>query len=84
MSANAENIKALEKPVMVKPKMLQCPKWKHSRPAFISHPKRGKQIRGYMSNGHRLCQTKPTIQTKAEAAAPAEAPQDTQAPVKVP
>ncbi|CAH7170251.1 unknown_gene_13627 [Phodopus roborovskii] len=73
MSARAEAIKALLKP---------------GRLAFIAHPKLGKKIRKYMAKGHRLCQPKPKVQTKAEAsapskaqaAAPAQAPKGAKAP----
>ncbi|XP_060249318.1 large ribosomal subunit protein eL29-like [Meriones unguiculatus] len=58
MSSRAEAIKALVKPMAVKPKMPQGPHYKLSHLAFITHPKLGKQIRSYMTNGHRLCQPK--------------------------
>ncbi|CAH6777779.1 60S ribosomal protein L29 [Phodopus roborovskii] len=88
MSARAEAIKALVKPKVVKPKMPKGPGCKLSRLAFIAHPKLGKKIRKYMAKGHRLCQPKPKVQTKAEAsapskaqaAAPAQAPKGAKAP----
>ncbi|XP_037056353.1 60S ribosomal protein L29-like [Peromyscus leucopus] len=82
MSACAEAIKALVKPKAVKPKMSKGPSRKLSRLAFIAQPKFGKQIRGYMAKGRRLCQPKPKAQTKASA--PAQAPNGAQAPVKAP
>lgn len=67
LSAQAEAIKAL-----VKPKVVKC---NHtlSLLAFIAYPKFGKQILKYMAKGHRLCQTKPRVPTKAVASAPAQA-----------
>ncbi|XP_055450835.1 60S ribosomal protein L29-like [Psammomys obesus] len=92
MSARAEAIKALVKPAAVKPKMPKAPSRKLSCLAFIAHPKLGKQIRSYMAKRHRLCKSKPKVQTKAEATAPAkgkapapaQAPKGVQAPVKAP
>ncbi|XP_052055667.1 60S ribosomal protein L29-like [Apodemus sylvaticus] len=80
----AESIKALVKPRAIKPKMPKGPSRKLSRLAFLAHPKLGKQIRSYMAKGHRLCQPKPKVQTKAEATAPAKAPKGAKAPVKAP
>ncbi|XP_052055108.1 60S ribosomal protein L29-like [Apodemus sylvaticus] len=92
VSARAEAIKALVKPQAIKPKMPKGPSPKLSSLAFITHPKHGKQIQSYRAKGRRLCQPKPKVQTKAEAAAPAktqasapaQAPKGAQAPVKAP
>ncbi|KAK7828766.1 hypothetical protein U0070_006551 [Myodes glareolus] len=84
MSARAEVIKALVKPLVVKPKVPKGPSHKLSRLAFIAHPKLGKRIRSYMARGHRLQKTKPKVQAKAEASAAAQAPKGAQAPVKAP
>nr|XP_034370422.1 60S ribosomal protein L29-like [Arvicanthis niloticus] len=92
VSARAEAIKALVKPQAIKPKMPKGPSCKLSHLAFIAHPKLGKRIRSCMAKGHRLCQPKPKVQTKAEAKAPAkaqakapaQAPKGAQAPVKAP
>ncbi|XP_038943781.1 large ribosomal subunit protein eL29-like [Rattus norvegicus] len=92
VSARAEAIKAHVKPQAVKPKMPKGSSHKLSRLAFILHPKLGKKIQSYMAKGHRLCQSKPKVQTKAEAkapgkaqaSAPAQAPKGAQAPVKAP
>ncbi|XP_032743436.1 60S ribosomal protein L29-like [Rattus rattus] len=92
VSARAEAIKALVKPQAIKPKMPKGPSHKLSRLAFTAHPKLGKRIQSYMAKGHRLCQPKPKVQTKAEAkapakaqaSAPAQAPKGAQAPVKAP
>ena len=92
VSARAEAIKALVKPQAIKPKMPKGPSRKLSHLAFIAHPKLGKRIQSYMAKGHRLCQPKPKVQTKAEAkapakaqaSAPAQAPKGAQAPVKAP
>ncbi|XP_055451070.1 60S ribosomal protein L29-like [Psammomys obesus] len=84
MNAGAEAISALVKPVAIKPKMPKGPRSKLSHLVFISHPKLEKQIRSYMAKGSRLCQTKPKVQTMAEAAAPAQAPKGAWAPVKAP
>ncbi|XP_051062146.1 60S ribosomal protein L29-like [Phodopus roborovskii] len=73
LSAHAEAIKALVKPKVVKPKMPKGLGCKLSRLAFIAHRKLGKNIRNYMAKGHRLCQPKPKVQTKAEASAPSKA-----------
>nr|XP_034360120.1 60S ribosomal protein L29-like [Arvicanthis niloticus] len=69
---------------LVKPEIPKDPRCKLSHITFIDHPKLGKQIRSYMAKGHSLCQPKPKVQTKAEAADPAQAPKSTQAPVKAP
>ncbi|EGW06627.1 60S ribosomal protein L29 [Cricetulus griseus] len=92
MSALTEAIKDIVKPKVVKPKMPKGPSCKLNHLAFIAHPKLGKQIRSYIAKGHRLCQRKPKVQTKAEtsapakaqAATPAQAPKGAQAPVKAP
>ncbi|XP_052013944.1 60S ribosomal protein L29-like [Apodemus sylvaticus] len=90
VSAPAEAIKALVKPQAVKPKMPKGPSRKLCCLAFIAHPMLGKWIRSYVAKGHRLCQPKPKVQTKAEATAPtkaqasAPAPKGAQAPVKAP
>ncbi|XP_076774334.1 large ribosomal subunit protein eL29-like [Arvicanthis niloticus] len=92
VSAHAEAIKALVKPQALKPKMPKGPSHKLSRLAFIAHLEFGKQFQSYMAKGHRLCQPKPKVQTKAEAkapakaqvSAPAQAPKGAQASVKVP
>ena len=92
VSTRAEAIRSLVKPQAIKPKMPKGPSRKLSRLAFIAHPKLGKRIRSYMAKGHRLCQPKPKVQTKAEAkapakaqaSAPAQAPKGAQAPVKAP
>ncbi|XP_051028637.1 60S ribosomal protein L29-like [Acomys russatus] len=84
VSACAEATKALVKPKAVKPKMPKGPSCKLSRLASIAHPKLGNQIRSYMAKGHRLCQPKPKVQTKAEATAPAQPPRGAQAPMKAP
>ncbi|CAH6787758.1 AABR07043598.1 [Phodopus roborovskii] len=85
----ANNAKAMSaRPKVVKPKMPKGPGCKLSCLAFIAHPKLGKKIRNYMAKGHRLCQPKPKVQTKAEAsapskaqaAAPAQAPKGAKAP----
>ncbi|XP_038204337.1 60S ribosomal protein L29-like [Arvicola amphibius] len=83
-SARAEAIKALVKPQVVKPKVPKGPSRKHTRLAFIAHPKLGKRIRSYMARGRRLQKTKPKVQAKAEALAAAQAPKGAQAPVKAP
>nr|XP_021485440.1 60S ribosomal protein L29-like [Meriones unguiculatus] len=88
----AEAIKVLVKPGAIKPKMPKCPSHKLSHLAFIAYPKFRKQIQSYMVKGHRLCQSKPKVQTEAEATAPAkakalspaEAPKGAQNPVKFP
>ncbi|XP_060242065.1 large ribosomal subunit protein eL29-like [Meriones unguiculatus] len=94
VSVQTEAIKALVKPAAVKPKMPKAPSRKLSRLAFIAHPKLGKRIRSCMAKGRRLCKPKPSVQTKAEATAPAkgkasapapaQAPKGAQAPVKAP
>ncbi|XP_052021010.1 60S ribosomal protein L29-like [Apodemus sylvaticus] len=92
VSACTEAIKALVKLQAIKPKMPKGPSLKLSRLAFLAYPSLGKQIRSYTAKGHRLCQPKPKVQTKAEAKAPAkaqasvpvQAPKGPQAPVKAP
>ncbi|EDL32668.1 mCG1044845 [Mus musculus] len=92
VSAHAEAIKALVKPQAIKPKMPKGPSPKLSCLAFIAHPKLGKRIQSYMAKGHRLCQPKPKVQTKAEAKTPAkaqasaspQAPKGAEVPVKAP
>ncbi|XP_060230216.1 large ribosomal subunit protein eL29-like [Meriones unguiculatus] len=73
MSAPAEAIKALVKPAAIKPKIPKGPSCKLSL-AFIAYPELRKQIQSYMAKGHRLCQPKLKVQTKAEASPPAQAP----------
>ncbi|XP_021485251.1 large ribosomal subunit protein eL29-like [Meriones unguiculatus] len=92
MSVQAEAIRALVKPAAFKPKIPKGPSHKLSSLAFIVHRNLGKQIRSYMAKGHRLCESKPKAQTKAEAIAPAKAKASppaqalkcAQAPVKAP
>ena len=79
VSARAEAIKTLVKPQAIKPKMPKGPSRKLSCLAFIAHSKLGKQIRSYMAKAQRLCQPKPKVQSKAEATAPAKAPEGAQA-----
>ncbi|XP_060249230.1 large ribosomal subunit protein eL29-like [Meriones unguiculatus] len=69
MSAQAEAIKALVKPVAVKPKMPKGPSCKLSHLAFITQ----EADSNYLAKSRRLCQPKLKVQTKAEAAAPAKA-----------
>jgi large subunit ribosomal protein L29e len=91
-SGRTEAIKALVKPQAIKPKMPKGPSRKLSRLPLIAHPKLRKQIQSYRTNGCRLSQPKPKVQTKAEAkapakaqpSAPAQAPKGAQAPVKTP
>ncbi|XP_051054464.1 60S ribosomal protein L29-like [Phodopus roborovskii] len=64
VSACAEDIKALVKPKVVKPKMPKGPGCKLSHLAFITHPKLEKKIRNYMAKGHRLCQPKPKFKPR--------------------
>lgn len=82
VNACTEAITAPRKLKAVKPKMPKGPSHQLSCPDCIAHPKHEKRIQSY--KGHRLCQPKPTVQTKAEAAAPAQAPQSAQTPVKSP
>ncbi|KAK7825830.1 hypothetical protein U0070_008586 [Myodes glareolus] len=81
MSAQAEAIKALVKPQVVKSKVPKGSSCKLTSLAFIAHPKFGKRPH---DQGCRLQKTKPKVQAKAEASATAQAPKGAQAPVKAP